>query len=262
MKRIKLCADDYALSRGISAAILQLVDSGRLSAVSCMVNLPLFAEQAAQLIARKGQAQFGLHFNLTEGGLLSRPGTECFSLNGLLLKSHLRLCEQSLITAELHAQLDRYIEVMGALPDFIDGHQHVHQFPQVRASLLAIYQSRLTNKPWLRTTYPALKINPYQFKTAILGLTGGKSWQQQLTRLAIPHNSFFAGIYDFDSKVNYRALFRQWLALAPDDTLIMCHPGREYLSGDVIAEARINEFNYLASSAFLDDCMEFAVNIE
>jgi predicted glycoside hydrolase/deacetylase ChbG (UPF0249 family) len=38
MKRIVLCADDFGQSAAISQGILQLVQAGRLSAVSCMTE--------------------------------------------------------------------------------------------------------------------------------------------------------------------------------------------------------------------------------
>ena len=38
MKALILCADDFGLTDGISEAILDLAASGRVSAVSCMVE--------------------------------------------------------------------------------------------------------------------------------------------------------------------------------------------------------------------------------
>lgn len=260
-KNIILCADDFGLSAEISKAILTLVDAGRLSAVSCMSSMPDFAPVAAQLVARKQRAQLGLHFNLTEGQLLAHPERDCFTLNQLLLKTHLRLSDRSLIAAELHAQIDRYVELMGALPDFIDGHQHVHQFPQIRDILLRVYQQRLINKPWVRVTYPAVMYAPYRFKTAVLGFTGGRVLSVCLKQLAIAHNTLFAGIYDFAADADYRHLFRHWLEEASTNTLIMCHPGLGERAEDAIAHARLNEFHYLGSDAFLVDCAEFGVSL-
>ncbi|WP_240489526.1 ChbG/HpnK family deacetylase [Legionella parisiensis] len=52
-KTIILCADDFGLDPGVSAGILKLVRMGRLSAVSCMVNMPSFIPYAKELLDLK-----------------------------------------------------------------------------------------------------------------------------------------------------------------------------------------------------------------
>lgn len=253
MKTITLCADDFGLSSSINHGILSLVSLKRLSAVSCMVNGPEFKTQAPQLIALKHQVQTGLHFNLTEGCLISDPNSQPFSLLNLLLKSHIGWINSSIIKKELHAQLDTYVQVMGDLPDFIDGHQHVHQFPKIRPIFLEVYQQRLRHKKtYIRSTFPMISLSQYQFKSLILKHSGGSSLKQDLQHLSIPHNSYFSGVYDFSEKSDYRALFKQWLALAPSNTLIMCHPGEG--GCDAIAKARAVELKYFKSDDFLSDC--------
>ena len=139
-KTIVLCADDFGLNPGVSQGILKLADSGRLSAVSCMVNMPAITVYAPELLALKKQPQIGLHFNLTEGTLLSIPGKSCFSLNELLFKTHLASIKLSFIAQEFTQQLEQFIQVMGRVPDFIDGHQHVHQFPRIRQVIMDLYE--------------------------------------------------------------------------------------------------------------------------
>lgn len=259
-KKIILCADDFGLNEEISQGILKLVRLKRLSAVSCMVNRSDFANHARDLLPLKHQVQTGLHFTLTEGPFLSIPGRAAFTLNELLIKTHLRFINPELIAKEFNAQLDRYIQVMNSAPDFIDGHQHVHQFPMVRDLILNIYQHRFPEKKiCIRATSPATTCSSYRFKTTILAFTGGYSLSGQLKKHAIPHNSFFSGVYDFNPDVDYRALFRQWLSLSPSNTLIMCHPGEQGNTPDVIAAARAQELDYFLSDAFLSDCNEFSV---
>lgn len=253
-----LCADDFGLNSGVSQGILNLVRKRRLSAVSCMTNRPDFAVYAHELKDFKDKVQIGLHFNLTEGSFLSLPDTPCFSLNELLIKAHLHWLDTSFLAKEFTVQLDAFIETMGSLPDFIDGHQHVHQFPGIRQVILDVYEQRLRlNGTYIRSTYPAVSLKKYQFKTNILALTGGRVLHRALCKLAIPHNASFSGVYDFNKDVNYRALFRQWLAMIPDRTLIMCHPGEGEMLGDVIAPTRIIESEYFLSDDFLSDCGEF-----
>src|SRR5437870_2547143 len=131
-----LCADDFGLNGGISAGILKLVQKERLSAVSCMTNMPSFFSYAKELLPFRKQIKIGLHFNLTEGLLVSNPQKSCFSLNELLIKTYMRSIKLSFIAKEFLAQLDRFTEFMQGPPDFIDGHQHVHQFPGIQKVIL------------------------------------------------------------------------------------------------------------------------------
>lgn len=259
-KTIVLCADDFGFDSGVSEGILRLVHMRRLSAVSCMVNQPSFILYAKELLALKKQIKIGLHFNLTEGLLISKPGKRCFTLNELLIKTHLHAIKLSFIANEFLAQLEQFVKVMQKLPDFIDGHQHVHQFPVVRQVILDLYKRKLReNRTSIRSTWPSLNGPQYQFKAQILGLTGAKCFRKHLLQLNIPHNPYFSGIYDFSPQLDYRVLFRKWLSLAKENTLIMCHPGEGLCRTDSIAHARLNELKYFLSDDFLNDCDEYLV---
>lgn len=261
-KKIILCADDFGLSNGVSQALLKLVRMKRLSAVSCMVNATHFSLCAKDLIALADEVQIGLHFNLTEGFFISEPDKRCFSLGVLLARTHLHWIAASLIENELKAQLECFIQVMGRWPDFIDGHQHVHQFPIIRKAVLKVYEHYLRPHPtYIRSTYPMLSLPPYQIKSTILTHTGGKKFKNVLIEQSIAHNKCFGGIYDFSPTTNYRVLFRQWLQQAPTNTLIMCHPGEGQEEGDPIAQARQIEMAYFSSNEFLEDCTQYQVQL-
>jgi predicted glycoside hydrolase/deacetylase ChbG (UPF0249 family) len=261
-KTMVLCADDFGFTHGISQGILKLVRMNRLSAVSCMVNMPGFIAYAPELQALKDQVQVGLHFNLTEGYFLSSPNTPCFSLSELLIKTHLMSIKLTFIAQELKQQLARFVEVMGCLPDFIDGHQHVHQFPRIRQVLLDVYDQQLRQQSTsIRATYPILSSGQYRLKAKIMALTGGKALSAELKRRAIPHNLCFSGVYDFSPKTNYRALFCSWLSSLPDSSLIMCHPGEQSEEQDVIASTRLLELNYFLSDQFVTDCAQYEVQL-
>ncbi|HAU1193105.1 TPA: ChbG/HpnK family deacetylase [Legionella pneumophila] len=260
LKSIFLCADDFGLNEGITHGILKAARLQRLSAVSCIVNTSSFEAHAKDLLALKNEVRIGLHFNLTEGYFLSLPDKLCFGLKELLIRAHFGLLNSRLISDELNAQLGHFINVMGQLPDFIDGHQHIHQFPTIRRIIISIYEQRLKGKNiFIRSTYPSVNMSGYQAKTKILGITGGKILSSQLKKTNIPHNPYFAGIYDFSARTNYRSLFRQWLNNVPTNTLIMCHPGEGDRGSDVIAAARIRELNYFLSDGFIQDCEEYQV---
>ena len=65
-----LCADDYALSPGISRGILEALSAARLSATSVMTTRPFWPKDAHELRQFKTKADIGLHLNLTLGGPL------------------------------------------------------------------------------------------------------------------------------------------------------------------------------------------------
>ena len=261
-KTIVLCADDFGLNSGVTQGILKLVHMKRLSAVSCMVNMPAFIPHAKELLALKNPVKIGLHFNLTEGNLLSIPNKPCFSLNELLIKTHLSSIKLSFIAKEFNQQLEQFVQVMGYFPDFIDGHQHVHQFPRIRQVILDVYEQQLREHgTFIRSTWPAISTDAYQFKAKILAVTGGKALHTQLVERVIPHNAYFSGIYDFAPTTNYRALFRSWLSMLSNNTLIMCHPGEASTEPDSISPARQIEWSYFSSNAFIDDCKEYGVTL-
>lgn len=260
-KIIRLCADDYGLNPAVSLGIRELIGLNRLSAISCMVNFPDFPDHARALLALdRTRIRIGLHFNLTEGDSLSKPGLPLKGLKRLLLKSHLRQLNPKEIRQELEAQLACFADNFGFMPDFIDGHQHVHQFPQVRDALIAVWQTRLKSA-WIRCTYPFVSPSPFRVKAAILAITGGFAFKKLLKRLSVPHNIGFAGVYDFSVQTDYGEYFRSWLRHAKTHTLIMCHPGHR-ADNDPIAASREAEFAYLGSEQFLKDCEHYGIFLD
>ncbi|MCC5792645.1 MAG: ChbG/HpnK family deacetylase [Legionellaceae bacterium] len=245
-----ICADDYGLNAGISQGIRQLIQKGALQATSCMVNFPDWPESARALRALTLPVQTGLHFNLTEGFSLSRPKRVFPSLHRLIAASCLRRLDSAWIKAELSAQLEHFSQQMGRLPDFIDGHQHVHQLAGIRELLLECYQERFRDSGlWLRATAPTVILPEFRWKTLALQYLGGNSFQQQLQKLHIPHNPQFAGIYDFSLQRDFSHLFSRWLETAVDGALIMCHPGLPDTAVDAISASRQREYHYLANKA-------------
>src|SRR5215475_14231459 len=69
-RMIILCADDYALTEGISRAIGELAAAKRLSATSVLVTSAHWPASAPRLCAHRGHLSVGLHLNLTFGAPL------------------------------------------------------------------------------------------------------------------------------------------------------------------------------------------------
>ena len=254
-KGITLCADDYALSAPVSAGILELARSGRLHAVSCMTDSPRWAEDGALLRDLPG-VEIGLHLNFTEpfaaAGLV-------LPLSRLIVACWLRRLDAGQVRASVQRQWDAFVSVMGRAPDFVDGHQHVHQFPQIRDALLALLAER-SYKGWLRSLSGLQTTPGMGFKILVLKLLGAGHFAALCRRAGLRRNTYFSGVYDFSPQSDYPVLMRGWLQRSPSATLIMCHPALAG-AGDSIAPARLREFDYLQSADFVSDCQQQAVRL-
>lgn len=263
MPNIILCADDYAQTEAISEGIIDLVKNKRLSAVSCMTTSPYWPAHAALLKPYVDTIDVGLHFNLTEGqGLVDNSQLVFTPIGKLLITAFLGRLNYQAITNEFSAQLKQFNDYFGKMPDFIDGHQHVHHLPIIREAILSVYQQQLqvmTHKPYLRISsndYLTCLQDYKNFpKTQIICFTGAMRLKKRLQQLNIPHNQNFAGIYNFSQSQNYRNFFLYFIKQIKHSGLIMCHPG--CASSDVsdpLNQSRVNEYNYFLSANFLEDC--------
>lgn len=267
-KTIVLCADDYGQAPAISRGIINLLQKDRLSATSCMVNTAYWPEHAAWLMPFHHRVDIGLHFNLTEGSPLSTEyhrqyGDKFQSLTGVMRSAFLRLFSQSVIEAELHAQLDKFEQALGFLPDHIDGHQHVHQFPVIRSALIQVYKQRLQGQGTYIRLPREIGSSTDRLKKMIIRITGSRALKSLLEKNKISYNHSFAGIYLFNYSSSYRTFFQRFLQLVDNQGLIMCHPGLNAPeAADVIAKARFAEYEYFDSNQFLDDCLACEVGLE
>lgn len=257
-----LCADDFALTPSISEAILWLLSNQRIQATSCMTQSPLWPSLSSELSAITSPVQIGLHVNLTQlfTGNFSLP------LNTLMIKAWSHQLDRQTILQSLQEQWQAFVENMGRQPDFVDGHQHVHQFPMIREVLLTfLTQQNFTG--WVRNLANTLPTPANRFKTWLLPKLGAAQLQASCQSRGIHQNSQFAGVYDFGDTHDYAYYMQDWMANAPagSATLLMCHPGKQQsdtdASIDPIANARRKEFDYLGSEQFLQDCQRFGVRL-
>lgn len=272
IKPITICADDYGQNVEISQGIIDLVAKQRLSAVSCLTNMPNWPEHGRWLLPYNNTIDIGLHFNLTSG--LSLSQSKALTANGhfgtlprLLLCTHLRRLNRQEIAREFNQQLDKFTDVLGYLPNFIDGHEHVHHLPIISNTLLEVCQQRFKDKSFYirsvceKNVFQLLQ-GSAKFKRCIIYLTGGRRFKQQLLKTNVAHNASFSGIYNFDPLVDYAKLFPTFLANSQANGLIMCHPGLASSDAtDPLYRSRQMEHQYLAGDTFLQDCQKFEVRL-
>ncbi len=255
-KHVTICADDYGQNLEISQAIIDLINLQKISATSCMVNSKNFNESAKLLIPVKDAVDIGLHFNLTEGYACSNKSHKFGSLASVLLKSRLGLLDKNFIKNELCAQLDVFEKTFKVLPDFIDGHQHVHHMPIIRDIVVEVYNERFQDsRTYIRCLDKNLvALKAISFKKLIIYLSGVKVFKKLLDKNNIPHNTSFSGVYDFVKSTDYAKYFNLFLQDINDGGLIMCHPGYQNINSenDSLHESRLNEVNFFKSDLYIN----------
>jgi chitin disaccharide deacetylase len=238
-----ICADDYALNESVDEAILHLIEQKILSATSCMTLSPRWKESGQQITSSiRQKAAIGLHLDFTHFEAM-------MSHSALIVRSLCRTLNRSKIEAHIVRQLDAFESVMGHSPDYVDGHQHVHQLPQIRETLIKVLSQRYQNNlPWIRLAKPPTKSD---FKGFIISLLGANAMERLLKRHGFNYSEFLLGVYRFDADAETLThLWNHWLLLAnnlPKTAVLMCHPGQKISEDDAISKARVTEWNLLSS---------------
>lgn len=261
-RHIWLCADDYGIAPGVNRAIRELIAGGGLNATSVMVLSPNFnADEAAALDALNAatpRAALGLHVTLTgpfapmsDGFAPLRDGRFPALADMLKLAIAHRLRPDRLVV-EIATQLRSFQDAFGRPPDFVDGHQHVHLFPQVRDVFLRTV-AEAAPEAWVRQCGRARStLRLSDRKSLVLDLLSVR-FRNTARRFGLVTNPAFAGAYEFTATADFAATFPRFLAGLPDGGLIMCHPGfvdAELERLDPLTRLREAEFAYLNSDAF------------
>jgi predicted glycoside hydrolase/deacetylase ChbG (UPF0249 family) len=264
-RHIWLCADDYGISTAVNVAIRDLVVRRRLNATSVMVVAPSFhrSEALALDVLNTGMARvaIGLHLTLTapfrplsNGYKPVRDGA-FLSLGATLMQACLHRLGHDALMREITAQLRMFVHTFGRPPDFIDGHQHVHLFPQIREAVLKVAKANAPDA-WLRQCG---RVAPPRFS-----IRGRKAWLLDLlsqdfrlraSELGMRTNPAFAGAYEFRDDADFSALFAGFLDQLPEGGVIMCHPGfvdADLQRLDPLTTLREREHAFLADESFPD----------
>jgi predicted glycoside hydrolase/deacetylase ChbG (UPF0249 family) len=239
MTPVIFSTDDFGYHAGVDEAVLDLAVRGRVTATSCMTAGPRWHEAARQLTPEvRARLDVGLHLDFTEFDKGVRLST-------LIVRSHLRQLDPSWIRARIAAQLDAFEEGIGAPPDYVDGHQHVHQLPQIRSELLQQLQQRYpSRRPWLRISRSPPE---HGLKSAIIGALGSKQLAREATQRGFQCSGRLLGSYGFDSDAKkYTERLHAWLAASQSFDALMLHPANSAPDDDPIGQARIEEYRVLA----------------
>lgn len=262
--QIILCADDFGLSPGVSAGILELLGAGRLSATGAMTNLPSWGAGARALAPFASRADLGLHFNLTCGPPLTpmptlAPQGDLPPLRKVAAAALRESAARAEITQELTRQLQAFEEAMGRAPDFVDGHQHVHALPAVRDIVIRTVAARYpVGSVYLRD--PADRMGAILRRgvavTKALTVAGlARGFAAAARQAGLPVNQGFSGFSPFDATRDTGADFARFLVDAGPCHLIMCHPGHvdeELRWRDAVLASREAEWRWLMQGQLTD----------
>lgn len=263
-RRIRLCADDYGIAPGVNRAIRQLIAADRLNATSVMtVGHAIGRDEADALVSVAANATncaIGLHVTLTapfrpltSTGFRPLDGGTFLPLSAMLRRAAARRLDAQMIETEIGAQIAAFVGLFGRPPDYFDGHQHVHLFPQVRDGFLAAVRRRAP-QAWVRQCGRArpLAKRLTQPKALLLDVLS-VGFRERARRAGIAFNSAFAGAYDFTAQLDFATQMSGFLDGLPDGGLVMCHPGfidEMLVALDPLTDQRQREYDYLASDAF------------
>ncbi len=213
-RRIWLVADDYGISPAVSAAIRDLIARGRLSATSVMTSTPSFSQDEATALrdVAGSRAAIGLHVTLTGP---FRPLTSGFAplrdgafppLAAMAARALARWQSPALLEAEILAQFAAFHMAFGRAPDYVDGHQHIHVFPQMREALLrAVKQA--APQAWLRqcgraAAAPKSLADPKGYILDALS----RHFRRLAAQQGVRTNPAFAGTYSFEPGADVREI--------------------------------------------------------
>lgn len=269
---IVLCADDFGISKSTSKGIIELLKMDRLTAVSCMSvfsDMDVYDE-----LNDFRSADVGLHFTMTDFEPLSTDAKRHFGSKfpkylHLLSACYKGAIPASVIEHELNTQYQKLTGLLGKEPDFIDGHHHIHQFPQI-ADVVSRFCSELKKtgkKIFVRTTSDnRLSIFMRRVaRTKSYALDGfGRYLQIRLNKYDIASNSSFSGAYSLSENEDYPKLFKQMIKYHTFNGLIMCHPGlvdETLKERDIMVNQRKVEWDYLISSQFKIDIQNAGVEL-
>ena len=230
---LTLIADDYALAPGVSRAIRELISAGKLSGTSCMTIFDEWCDEAPLLkvLHDEGRAEAGLHLTLTDFAPLSGKGPlgpgSMPPINQLLKAALKGQIDEGAVIAELDAQLDAFAARFGSMPDYLDGHQHVHFLRPVRTWL----QRRLTRfedqgkLPWLRgapsvTAAPGIVIRA---KTALVAVMAS-GFDRRMRAIGYTVKGPLVGFYDWNTPSDFASMLKRHMESGRGG-LFMCHPG-------------------------------------
>lgn len=178
--RLLFQSDDFGITEAVTLGIVKGIEEGLIRNTGLFTNMPSSAF-AAEFIPKLPQCCFGIDINLVGGKPLSDPSTvkSLVDENGNFITSIRRFKENKLVNSEMmntvfeedpyvyadvivemEAQINRYIELVGAKPEYL--HPHSLITPNIfkaMEELGAKYDIPLSSHKWQSTNFTFVPAN-------------------------------------------------------------------------------------------------------
>jgi chitin disaccharide deacetylase len=234
-KLLVVNADDFGLSPGINAGIIDGFEKGVLTSASIIVNAPAF-EQAVVLAHAHQGLGIGVHLNVLRGKAILPPAEipSLVDADGRFLRSPISLCRGILakrvdldhLSSEFSAQIERAFEASLCLTH-LNSEKHVHMYPPIFARVVNLAEKYGIRAVRWTGQYPSgrtlIRLNRRSYKDLLVGLCA-KLCRKPLDGGAVISNDYFYGLMETGSLTAevFRGILPQ---LRNGVTEIMCHPG-------------------------------------
>jgi chitin disaccharide deacetylase len=234
-------ADDFGIGDETSRGILDLAACGAVTSTVLLVNSP-HAESSVRMWRSRGNpVELGWHPCLTLDSPIL-PATRVptlvdeagrFHKLPVFLKKLTRGClNRTEVEAELHAQYERFRELVGRSATNVNAHHHIHIFGPVREALIRVLAHQ-SSRPFVRRVVESWRtlsrVPGGRMKRAMLTYWGRRSVSGQ-HRANLPGNSELIGVTNPEC-VQDTVFFQKWLRQSVGQFVeLTCHPGHWDLS--------------------------------
>ena len=274
-------ADDFGIGPATSRGILELAQEGCITASALLVNSPYAQDSICMWRRTQCPMELGWHANLTldcpvlpaaqVSSLVDAHG-RFWSLRNFMLRCWTGRLRREEIRAELHAQWQRFIELVGSPPPLVNAHHHVALFEPVGSALLQLLH-RQSPRPYLRRvqehSWCLIKRPEACLKRLALSLLG-RRLAARSAQAGFPGCDCLAGVHS-SSRPFGDEFFVSHLACTRGRRVeLMCHPGyydetllgRDEGAGPAQATRREEELRLLRSDAFLSACRDLGFELD
>ena len=131
-RRLIVNADDFGLSAGTNAGIIEAHERGIVTSASLMVRQPA-AREAAEYARKNSSLSAGLHVDLGEWAMHDGEWVQAYEV--------VPHEDPAAVAREVARQLGEFRRLTGGDPTHLDSHQHAHRHEPARSAVLALAES-------------------------------------------------------------------------------------------------------------------------
>lgn len=242
MRRLIINADDFGLTKGVNAAIVNAATDGVVTSATLMANGAALRDAVAQTSSLPPRFSIGCHLSLVDGTPLSAPSTVPTLLDApgefrrSIGKFAFAARSGKLSGAEIEREATAHFRALldcGIKLSHFDAHKHAHMFPQVLEPALkaaAACEIRAVRNPF-ESKHPlplaTLTKNPGLLKrylqVKLLG-TMRKKWKSIVQRFGFATPDGSLGVI-VTGDLNEHLLCALLEAMPEGTWELVCHPG-------------------------------------